>query len=96
MQNLAKPEDSTVNQFQKLSNMLGENAVCKLVKQHEYTNTNDFRQKLKDALMKDMPKITQINAARHTDAGILPNNTWRQPNCMSANMETVGYVRGRG
>jgi hypothetical protein len=71
-----------VNQFQKLSDMLGENAVCKLVTQHEYTNTNDFRQKLKDALMKDMPTIIQINAARHTDDGILPNNTGWQPNCM--------------
>ena len=75
MKNLAKSEESTVNQFQKLSNMLGENAVCKLVTQHEYTNPNDFRQKLKDALMKDMSTIIQINAARHTDDGILPNNT---------------------
>ncbi len=49
MEDLAKPEYSTVDQFQELSDMLGENAVCKLVTQHEYTNTNDFRQKLKDA-----------------------------------------------
>jgi hypothetical protein len=32
--------------------------------------------------MKDMPTIIQINAARHTDDGILPNNTGWQPNCM--------------
>ena len=38
------------------------------------TNPNDFRQKLKDALMEDMPTIIQINAARHTDDGILSNN----------------------
>jgi hypothetical protein len=64
MEDLAKPEYSTVDEFQELSDMLGENAVCKLVTQHEYTNPNDFRQKLKDALMEDMPTIIQINAAQ--------------------------------
>ena len=57
--------------------------------QHEYTNTNDFRQKLKDALMEDMPTIIQINATKHTDDGILTKDTWWQPNCMAANIEAV-------
>jgi hypothetical protein len=80
MEDLAKPEYSTVDQFQELSDMLGENAVCILVTQHEYTNTNDFRQKMKDALMEDMPTVIQTNATRHTDDGILTKNTFWQPN----------------
>ena len=92
---LAKPEYSTVEQFRELSEMLGENAVCKLVTQHECTKPNDFRQKLKDALMEDMPTIIQINAARHTDNGILTKNTWWQPSCMAANIEAVIRERKR-
>jgi hypothetical protein len=60
-----------------------------LVTQHEFTNTNDFRQKLKDALMEDMPTIIQINAAKHTDDGILTKDSWWQPNCMAANIEAA-------
>ena len=73
---LAKPEYSTVDQFQELSDMLSENAVCKLVTQHECTNPNDFRRKLKDAIVKDVPTIIQINAMTHTDDGILTKGTW--------------------
>ena len=69
--------------------MLGENAVCKILAQHEYTDAYDFRQRLKEALMEDMPTIIQINAEKHTDDGILSNNTWWQPNYVAANIETA-------
>ena len=35
-----------------------------------------------------MPTIIQINAEKHTDDGILSNNTWWQTNYMDANIET--------
>ena len=72
---LATTEYSTLDQFQEISNMLGENAVCKIVAQHEYTDAYDFRERLKEAPLEDMPTIIQINAEKHTDDGILSNNT---------------------
>ncbi len=71
MEDLTKPEYSTVDQFQELSDILGGNTVCKLVTHHEYTNPNDFRQKMKDALMEDMPTIIHINTGRHTDESVM-------------------------
>ena len=71
---LAKTEYSTLDQFQEISNMLGENAV-KIAAQHEYTDAYDFRERLQEALMEDMPTMIQINAEKHTDDGILSNNT---------------------
>ena len=53
------------------------------------TDAYDFRQRLKEALMMDMPTIIQINAEKHNDDGILSNNTWWQPNYMAANIETT-------
>ena len=59
LEDLAKTEYQTLDQFQEINIMLGENAVwdslCKLVTQDEYTNTYDFRQKLKEALMEEIP-----------------------------------------
>ena len=43
----------------------------------------------KDALMEDMPTIIQINAAKHTDGGILTKDTRWQPNCMAAKIEAA-------
>ncbi len=39
--------------------------------------------------MEDMPTIIQINAAKHTDDGILTKDTWRQHSCMAANIEAA-------
>jgi hypothetical protein len=44
---------------------------------------------LKEALMEETPTIIQINATRHTDDGILSNNTWWKHNYMAANIETT-------
>jgi hypothetical protein len=89
MDHLAKPEYSTENQFRDFSDILGANAVCKLVTQHECTNPDDFKRKLKDAIMKDVPTIIQINAMTHTDDGILTKGTWWQTDCMAANIEAA-------
>jgi hypothetical protein len=89
MGDLAKTEYSTFDQFQEISNMFGENAVCKIVAQHAYTDAYDFRERLQEALLEDMPTIIQINVEKHTDDGILSNNTWWQTNYMTANIETA-------
>jgi hypothetical protein len=89
MDYLSKPEYSTEKQFRDFSDMLGANAVCKLVTHHECTNPDDFKRKMKDAIVKDVPTIIQINAMTHTDDGILTKGTWWQTNCMAANIEAV-------
>jgi hypothetical protein len=89
MKGLTKSEYSTVDQFQEISDILGEHTVCKLVTHHEWTNSSDFRRNLKDAIVKDMPTIIQINAVTHTDDGILTKGTWWQTNCMTANIEVA-------
>ncbi len=71
-----KTEYSTMDQFQEISNMLGDDATCTILAQHEFATSYDFQQSLQEALVKDMPTIIQINAERHTDHGILSNNTW--------------------
>jgi hypothetical protein len=44
---------------------------------------------LKDAIVKDVPTIIQINAMTHTDDGILTKGTWWQTNCMAADIEAA-------
>ena len=85
----AKTEYSTMDQLQEISNMIGDNATCTILTQHEFATVYDFQQRLQKALVKDMPTIIQINAERHTDDGILSNNTWWQPNYMATHIEAV-------
>ena len=68
----AKTEYSTLDQFQEISSMLGENAVCTILAQNEYSDAYDFRQRLEasEAFMKDMLTIIHINAGTHNDYGI--------------------------
>jgi len=85
----AKTEYSTLNQLQEISNMLGDNATCTILAQHEFAIAYYFQQRLQEALVEDMPTIIQINAEMHTDDGILSNNTWWQPNYMATHIEAT-------
>jgi len=84
-----KTEYSTMDQLQEISNMLGDDATCTILTQHELATAYDFQQRLQEALVKDMPTIIQINAEKHTDDGILSNNTWWQPNYMATHIEAA-------
>jgi hypothetical protein len=63
-----------LKQFQDISEMLGETAICKILGPEEYEDEYGFRQKLQESLMHGNPTILQINAESHNANGILIKN----------------------
>jgi hypothetical protein len=85
----SKDTYSSLDQFQEISNMLADTAVCKVLKLNEQANVHDFEQILEESLMHGMPTILQINAESHTDDGILFNDTRMSPKQMAASIEAA-------
>jgi len=89
------PEDpdntdySSLDQFQEISTMLADNAVCEIFKPNKLASVHDFEQILEQSLMHGMPTILQINAESHTTDGILYNDTRWPPNQMAASIEAA-------
>ena len=78
-----------LKQFQDISEMLGETAICKILGPEEYEDEYGFRQKLEESLMHGNPTILQINAESHNANGILIKNMRWQPGYMAANIEAA-------